>query len=190
MSDISENTKKPIYKKWWFWLIIVIVLLIAISSPSNETTTEPNISTNTSSSTNTDSSTKVDTSNKTYSVGEEAILNNSSIIVTKVEKSNGSEYDKPKSGKEYVIVHVTIKNNGNSNLSYNPYDFQVQNSQGQLENHTFTIIDQETSLQSGELIPGGSVTGTIVFEELINDENLILIYQDNFWTSKTLKIKL
>lgn len=183
MSDNSEKVKKPIYKKWWFWLIIIILVIAIVGSGSSNN----NSSTQTSTSS---SSTSTDNSSKVYSVGEEATLGNGSVTVTKVEKSNGSTYDKPKSGKEFVIVHVTIKNNGSSNLSYNPFYFKVQNSQGQQEDITFTTVDQDTSLQSGELISGGSVSGTVVFEEPVNDSNLTLIYQDSIWSSKSIQIKL
>ncbi len=54
----------------------------------------------------------------------------------------------------------------------------------------YTIIDQDTELQSGELIPGGKVEGTIVFEELIDDPNLVLIYNDSIWSTNSLKIHL
>ena len=183
MADNSEKVKKPIYKKWWFWLIIVIVVVaISSSGSSNDNSSTP---TGTLSSSN-----STDNSNKIYSISEEATLGTGSVIVTKVEKSDGTTYDKPKSGKEFVIVYVTIKNNGSSNLSYNPYYFKIQNSQGQQEDITFTTVDQDTSLQSGELVPGGSVSGTIVFEEPINDSNLTLIYQDSIWSNKSIRIKL
>lgn len=125
-----------------------------------------------------------------YNQGEEAILGDGAIIVTKVEKSKGKNYDKPATGKEYVIVHVTIENKGKDKLSYNPYDFKMQNSQGQQESITFTTVDQDTALHSGELIAGGKISGTITFEEPIGDTGLILIYSDNIWSSKELKIRL
>lgn len=125
-----------------------------------------------------------------YNQGEEAILGKGAITITKVEKSQGTQWDKPKSGKEFVIVHLSIENKGNSNLSYNPFYFKMQNSQGQQESMTFTTVDQDTSLQSGELIPGGKVTGTIAFEQPKGDTGLVLIYNDSIWSSKELKIKL
>lgn len=125
-----------------------------------------------------------------YNQGEVAILGDGAITVTKVERSQGSKWDKPKSGKEYVIVTVSIENKGKNNLSYNPLYFKLQNSQGQQENMTFTTIDQDTSLQSGELIPGGKISGTITFEQPKGDKGLILIYSDSIWSSKELKIKL
>ena len=127
-----------------------------------------------------------------YSIGEEAILGDGAITVTNVAKSQGSEYIKPKTGKEFVIVSVTIENKGDKNLSYNPFYFKMQNSQGQQESITFSasVDNNDTELNSGELIPGGKVSGTIAFEQPVNDEGLILIYSDSIWSSKEIKIKL
>lgn len=122
--------------------------------------------------------------------GEVGILGDSAVTVTKVEKSQGNSWNNPSSGKEFVIVYVTIENRGNSNLSYNPYDFKMQNSQGQQESMTFTTIDQDTELNSGELIPGGKISGTITFEQPKGDTGLTLIYNNSIWSSKELKIKL
>lgn len=125
-----------------------------------------------------------------YNQGEVARLGDGAITVTKVTRSQGNEWDKPKSGKEYVIVTVTIENRGKDKLSYNPFDFKLQNSQGQQESMTFTTIDQDTALSSGELIAGGKVSGTIAFETTKGDKKLALIYNDNVWSSKELKINL
>ncbi len=173
-----EREKKPIYKKWWFWVIILIVIVIA-SAGASEVNTADSTSAYASKNEKTE-----------YNQGEEAVLGNGAITVTKVEKSQGSQFDKPKTGKEFVIVHVTIENKGNSNLSYNPYYFKMQNSQGQQESTTFTTIDKDTALHSGELIPGGKISGTITFEQPKEDIGLVLIYSDNIWSSKELKIKL
>lgn len=127
---------------------------------------------------------------KEYSIGEEAVLGAAHIIVTNVEKSNGTTWEKPNTGKEFVIVHVTIENKGNSNISYNPYYFAMINSQGTKESMAFTTIDSDTALNSGELIPGGRVSGTVAFEQPKNDEGLILTYSDNIWSSKEVRIKL
>lgn len=189
MSNHEETEKKPIYKKWWFWLIAIIVIIGIAGSGEKSSNNQQTAQTTQTSSVAQNEENKVEEKTE-YNQGEEAILGNGAITVTKVEKSNGSEYDKPKAGKEYVIVHLTIENKGEKNLSYNPYYFKMQNSQGQQENETFTIIDQDTSLQSGELVAGGKVSGTIVFEEPKDDTGLTLIYSDSIWSSKELKIKL
>ena len=66
----------------------------------------------------------------------------------------------------------------------------MQNSNGQIEEHDWFSPDSDTELNSGELIPGGTVSGTITFQEPINDTGLILLYSDSIFSSKQLKIKL
>lgn len=200
--EIAKDAKKcPVCKKkqgmpTWAIVLIVIVCIIVFCAlvsggsskeKNSKSTTDSSTSSNTSEST-TNSDTK--TEDKVYKIGEEVILNNGSIILDKVEKSQGSTYDKPKTGKEFVIVHVTVKNKGTANLAYNPYDFKLQNSNGQQESQTFSTINNDTQLNSGELAANGSVSGTIVFEEPVGDAGLTLIYQNNYWSSKTIQIKL
>lgn len=152
--------------------IIILIIIIAISGGNN-------------------SENKKQENTKTeYNIGEEAILNDGAITVTNVEKSKGNEWDKPQTGKEYVIVSVTIENKGKENLSYNPFDFEMQNSQGQRESTVISIINNDTELKSGELIAGGKVSGTIIFEQPEGDNGLMLIYKNNVWSSKEIKIKL
>lgn len=125
-----------------------------------------------------------------YAQGDKAILGNGQITVTNVKRSQGNDWDKPKKGKEFVIVTVNIENKGKDKLSYNPYDFKLQNSEGAQESTTFTTIDSDTSLTSGELIAGGKVSGTITFETTKGDKGLSLIYSDSVWSSKEIKINL
>lgn len=136
----------------------------------------------------------IDNTNKTetleYNQGEAATLGEAVIKVTKVEKSQGNDWNKPKSGKEFVIITVSIENKGSGKLSYNPYNFKLQNSQGQQESMTFTTINNDTALSSGELVANGKVSGTIAFETTKGDKGLALIYSDSILSSKELKIKL
>lgn len=75
-------------------------------------------------------------------------------------------------------------------MSYNPYDFSMQNSQRQITDTAFTTIDSNTSLSSGNLASGGSVSGTITFEQPIDDPNLVLKYTPNLFSSKEIKFNL
>lgn len=119
-----------------------------------------------------------------YGINDPATYKDAEISVTNVEKSSGSEFDTPKEGMEYVIVTVQIRNVGDSNnISYNPFDFKMLNSQGQLVDQTFTTVNTDTSLSSGELTPGGQVSGTIAFEQPVGDTGLVLQYTGNIWLS-------
>ena len=180
-----ENEKKPWYKKWYIILIIVIVALAVIGSQANKNNSSSS-SNSTSSSSSSSSSNKEADVKESYKIGEEITFDKHTLKV----KSAGSEYDKAKEGQEFVIVNVTITNNGDEKISYNPFDFKMQNSQGNITNHTFTTVNNDTSLNSGELAPGGKVSGTIAFEEPKDDKELVLIFKANVFSDKELKIKL
>lgn len=117
-----------------------------------------------------------------FNVNETAVFNDVHYTVINVEYSNGDDWDKPAEGKQYVIVTLKIENKSDEKISYNVYDWTMLNSQGQEDESSFSTIDNDTNLSSGELISGGSKTGTIVFEEDKNDTSLkLLYYNDIFW---------
>lgn len=111
---------------------------------------------------------------KIYKVGEEAKIGKASITVTKVEKSQGKDYDKPSEGNEFIIVTLKEKNIGNENISYNEFYFKLKNSKGQIKESSITSIGKR--FDSGELAPGGEIEGTITFEAPKNDSNLIFMF--------------
>lgn len=202
---MSEKVKKPFYKKWWFWLII-IVLVIGIAGTGGEDQTEPEAVANEDSEEAADDASESDNSTDEgeegteadeeeltedeFSVGEAVQLGDNVLTVTEVEKSDGDEFDQPKSGNEYVIVHVEIENSGEENISYNPFNFKMANSEGQIVDQALTIIDSDTALESGELAPGGTVPGTIVFEQPVDDPELQLQFEPSFWSGDMIKINL
>ena len=116
-----------------------------------------------------------------FEIGDDVDLGGTVVTVTNVEKSSGGDFDKPKEGMEYVIVSLRIYNNSDEKITYNPFDFEMQNSKGQITEKGFAIVDTDTSLSSGELVAGGEVEGTIAFEEPIDDPGLVLIYSPSFW---------
>lgn len=114
-----------------------------------------------------------------FNINETAVYDGVNYTVTNVEYSNGSEWDTPASGKQYVIVTIKIENNSDSKISYNVYDWKMLNSQGQEDDETITTIDSDTNLSSGDLAVGGTKTGTIVFEEPKDETSLKLEYYSN-----------
>lgn len=115
----------------------------------------------------------------TFNINETATYEGVNYSVTDVKYSNGDDWNKPASGKQYVIVTIKIENNSDSKITYNVYDWTMVNSQGQEDNETFTIIDTDTNLGSGDLLAGGTKTGTIVFEEPKDETSLKLQYYSN-----------
>lgn len=186
-----------VFKKWWFWLIaVIIVFALAGGGGEEETAKKVDKATKTSASAAEETSAsakeeeQVPPVKEEFAVGEKVQLEDNVLTVTKVEKSAGGEFDKPQDGHEYVVVTVLIENAGDENISYNPFDFKMSNSQGQIVDQAFTTIDTNTALQSGELAPGGKVTGTIAFEQPAGDPGLQLQYTPSFWSDKTIKVNL
>lgn len=171
--------------------LAVVVLLVVISNIGNGTTTAPVASTSDKSVPVTAEApvVKEPVVKEFYAIGEAVKSSDATVTVTKVEKSQGSEYDKPKSGMEWVIATVTITNSGTGEISYNPYDFKMQNSKGQITDGTFAMVNQDTALQSGSLASNGSITGTLIFEQPKNDKALVLKYSGAIF-SKGVQFKL
>ena len=81
--------------------------------------------------------------------------------------------DEPMTG-----ITVTYRNNGDKNISFNTLDWKAQDGNGVLDN-TGYYSEGENELHSGQLSPGGSVTGNIYF----NGEIVKAFYYDNLFQS-------
>ncbi|WP_018922117.1 DUF4352 domain-containing protein [Salsuginibacillus kocurii] len=125
-----------------------------------------------------------------FSVGDTVEHNDYALTVNEVETSSGTEFESPGEGNEYVIVHVTIDNDGEDQISYNPYHFSIQDSNGNITDQAFTTVDSDTSLSSGDLAPGGTVSGTIAFEAPADDPELELIFEPSFWSADEVRVNL
>ncbi len=128
-----------------------------------------------------DSSNDEESSQKTeYTQDETVTYEDVNYTVTNVKKSAGTEYDTPKDGYEYVVITIKIENNSDEKISYNEYDWKMENSNGQELDCTYSIDDSDTALDSGDLKSGGNVEGSIVFEEPKDDDGLQLNYYSNY----------
>lgn len=104
------------------------------------------------------------------------------LTVNKVSKASRVSYSTPKSGNEYVMVNLTLQNLGDKEVSYNPFDFKLQDSNGNQTTTDYVSLDDQ--LNSGSLAAGGKVTGSISFQAPKGDANLMLIYQPNYFIDK------
>ena len=122
-----------------------------------------------------------------FKIGETASYKGYEVTVNKVEFNDGSEFNKPADGKQFVIVNVTIKNNTDKPASYNMFDYKL-NADG---NSTDMIgyIDGYESLGSGELDKGASVSGNLI-GEANTQGSLKLQYHSNVFSDKTIVFNL
>lgn len=171
------------------FIVFIVSIIVGVGSVVNEVVKEveegPKKVEDTNDETDTndsdEESKEEEIENTEFAIGEKVELDGQVVEVTEVEKSDGDEFEKPSDGKEFVIVHVSIENNSDDEISYNPFNFKMKNSNGQIEDSGFTIIDSDTALSSGDLAPGGNVSGTISFEQPKGDDELQLIFEPGFW---------
>ncbi len=171
----GARNKKPFYTKIWFWILMVIIIGAAASGGDSSSTTGQNaMPVNTDSQPNDTDIQQSSSNEKTadvkevYLLGEVAELKEVSLQVTGIEYSQGSEYDKPKAD----------------------YEFAIENGNGQIESQAFTTINSDSALGSGEIAPGGAVSGSIAFEVPKNDSALKLLFSDNIFSDKNIVFDL
>ena len=157
--DAKKSDKKPIFKKWWFWVIIIVVLVAIGGGASNKnepTKVGENSGSNVS---NQEAEEKTD-----FAVGDVISYEGREVTVVSVERNYNSnnEFYQPESGKEFVKVSIKIENKSNEKLSYNSYDWELQDSDGDIQSIDaglqFTV---DGALNSGDLAPNGVSTHAI-----------------------------
>ena len=121
-------------------------------------------------------------------VQEAVVHSGTQITVKSVSKSPGNDWNKPQEGNEFIIVELEIVNVGDKNITYNPFDYSIRDSKGKITKSVLTLGDND--LNSGELAPGGNVTGNITFEVLVDDSALALIYEPNMFLEEKVEIRL
>ncbi|MCL2094777.1 DUF4352 domain-containing protein [Candidatus Saccharibacteria bacterium] len=180
MSEREEKAKKPVYKKVWFWLLIALAAFIIIPTVTSDSDREPRRAGESGEESRTDSK-----------VGDVIAWEGKEITVTAVERnwSSGNQFIAPNSGNEFVVVTVSIENKSDRNINFNPFDWRMQNGDGAIEGHSWTA-EANNALGSGELIPNGRRSGTILFEVPDGDDNLTLHYRPSFWSNREVRIRL
>ena len=131
---------------------------------------------------------------KIYAIGDTINREGAEITVTDVTRNfdPNDEFSEPGKDKEFVKVIVDIKNNSDKHISYNTFDWSLEDSNGSIEDSTSAFVILDDDLGSGDLAVGGEKKGSMVFEAPKDDAGLILHYTDNIFDEgeKDIKIKL
>lgn len=188
-AKVCPNCRKKQGMKIWQIILIVIVaigIIGVIAGGGNEQPTSKD-----GGSQKEDSATKKEEKTE-FSQSETVTFKGVDFTVTNVEKTTGSEFDTAKDGHEYVIVTIKIENKSDEKISYNSFDWKMENSNGQEVDTAITIVNTDTALNSGDLNAGGVVEGTLAFEQPQGDTGLKLNYYYNalFDENASFKIKL
>ncbi|MFA5866871.1 MAG: DUF4352 domain-containing protein [Actinomycetota bacterium] len=122
----------------------------------------------------------------TFKVGDQIKLGDRVLTVEAPVRNvtDPDGYLNPDEGKEWVTIAVTIENKGSEAVSFNPYDFKMQDSSGTRLNIAF-VPSVQNQLHSGEVAPGGKTAGVLPFQVPASDTGLKLVFKP-FWGSETL----
>ncbi|PFU40472.1 hypothetical protein COK86_19435 [Bacillus cereus] len=93
-------------------------------------------------------------------------------------------------GEEYIIANVELKNTGEKKIPYNDMYFSMQNGNKAILNTSVDGAALKDNMKSGELAPGGVVTGRVVFESKQGDNDLTLIYKPMNFDNIEIKVAL
>lgn len=115
---------------------------------------------------------------KEFKQDEVATYNDVEYSITKVERSNGVEFFEPEEGKEYIIINLKIENKSDEKIPYNSLDWKLKDGSGDEQEFTLFGFSVADELDSGDLNPKGTKTGSIVFEIPKGDKDLTLRYYD------------
>jgi len=121
--------------------------------------------------------------NKTFSIGNIIDHEDRILTVNSAERgwTSSNEFDTPSEGFEYVLIDVTLQNKSEDEVSFNPYHFNIKDGAGVIQDTAFGGVDINT-LSSGNLAPGGEISGKLLFEvNEANIEDLTLFYEPAFW---------
>jgi Domain of unknown function (DUF4352) len=194
----KEKTKKPIYKKWWFWLIIVIIIGAAASNGGNS---EQASSTNKEKSTeNKTTETKQDTKKEETNpkIGDDVKVGDMNYKVNgkKTADQVGPSALPQKASDKYLVIDVTLKNNGNDKVTVDASFFKLKRGEKTYEADSAASmsanqsedgnIDNSFFLQN--LNPDSKISGKVVFDvapEVANAKDLQLQVQTGAWGTET-----
>src|SRR5260221_544899 len=115
-------------------------------------------------------------------VGQTITLDGVQATLTSVKTHAGTDFDKPKVGNEYVIVHVKMHNTSSTDHSYNAFEFHVKSGTGNITNEEIvSFANSSNALSSGTLAAGGTAEGDLVFQVKQHDSKAELTWQPSFF---------
>lgn len=197
----SEN--KPFYTKWWFWLIIGIVVLAiigAIVGGTSDTSTD-NDNGAMDNSDNSDSDTSYGNSDSDESETDtrfyigDTVANDSDIAfkVTSVRNTKyiGSSYLGESTNNNFIVIDLSVINNGDDPYAVNPNDFTLESNGKSYTYHSATFY-LDNGIIYTEVNPGITASFGIVFETPSTSEKAqySMICQGSGWFSEDVKIIL
>jgi hypothetical protein len=95
------------------------------------------------------------------------------VTVNSVHVSMGDQYYGPKPGHRFIVVNVSIKNQGTQTWEVIPSIFQLRDSTGQGYHGTYDPSSSDPP--QGPLLPGHVIRGDMVFEVPSSEKHVVFL---------------
>lgn len=205
--------KKPIYKRIWFWVLVVLVVAGIAGSLGGGDDKDAAKDTKESSSAKVETETKEsakeaeatkesEPEEKTYKIGDKVTVGSVDYVINskEVKDSVGGEYSAQTAKSKYLVLDVTITNNGDKAITIADDFFKLYKGKTEFKSDsTASIAANQEGGSTGldffyqELNPESSLTGKVVFdvnEDTINDPSTQIQVQTGAWGTQTGRINL
>ncbi|MGT2666075.1 DUF4352 domain-containing protein [Streptococcus rifensis] len=197
--------KKPFYKKWWFILLVVLLIVSpflgknAQNSTTNSSTAQKTTTTSNSQSEQTESNEETVTVDKpVFNIGDSVTVGDVVYIVHGIEsaKTVGTEYFNETADGPFMIINMTITNNGKEALSVSDGFFKVLNNDVEYSPDSAASIHINEDSQGfwlESINPGLSKSGKVAFDvtdAVIAGPGSQLKVQTGIWGTQTEVINL
>ena len=202
-NEVKGKIKKPFYKKWWFWLFAVIMVGGALTNeegtePSNSNAVAENAvekeSAVESSKTEVVEETKPE--EKAFAMGDTVNVGKVAYVVNSVETATnvGGDYGQDSKGT-YLLVNITVTNNGDEALTVDNSFFKLLNDGKVYESDPMAGIyaNDNSSFFLESINPELYLTGNIVFDvsdTVVNSSTKQLKVSTGFWGTEAELISL
>ena len=169
----------------WLWIVLGVVGVLVCSCIGFGVLAGKNTqpTTNTASSSTSASTTAPSSGSQVAKVGQTITVSDVATTLVSVKLLAADQFTKPKSGNEFIVVHVTIVNKSSSEIDYNPFDFHIRSGSGNITNEEIIAPSTYTGnnvLNSGKLSLGGTVEGDIILQVPKGDHKAQLTWQPSF----------
>lgn len=195
-NEVKGKIKKPFYKKWWFWLIAIIIVVGLVGGGGDETETKDDIAADTTSESELVSESSQEEAEsveetQVYSIGDTVDVGDVTYVVNSVDSATnvGGEYGQNSKGT-YLLVNVTVTNNGDESLTVDNSLFKLLNDGKEYDSDSAAGIyaNDDSSFFLESVNPELSLTGNVVFDvsdTVINSESKQLQVSTGFWGTET-----
>ena len=160
-------------------LAVVFVLLLSLCACVSEPTLVGTAPAN-----NSESTAPTSPSEKTFKLGEVVELDGVTVSLISVDKSKGSQFNKPADENEFVLCEFEISNNSTEELSVSSMlSFEAYCDDYACEYSISALMEKGSKDQlDGSVAPGKKMKGVIGYE-VSKDWNTIEIqYTPDIWT--------